>query len=74
MKCVVLGGAGFIGSHLAGRLLAAGHAVRVFDLHDPGPAGGFPRRSDVEWVSGDFLDPQAVRRAISGCDAAFHLV
>jgi UDP-glucose 4-epimerase len=74
MKCVVLGGAGFIGSHLVERLLAAGHAVRVFDLHDPGPASSFPRRRDVEWVSGDFLDPGAMRRAISGCDAAFHLV
>lgn len=74
MKCVVLGGAGFIGSHLVERLLAAGHAVRVFDLHDPGPAGGFPRHGDVEWVCGNFLDPGDVRRAIAGCEAAFHLV
>jgi len=74
MKCVLLGGAGFIGSHLAERLLAAGHAVRVFDLHDPGPAGGFPRRRDVEWVNGNFLDPGDVQRAISGCEAVFHLV
>jgi UDP-glucose 4-epimerase len=74
MKCVVLGGGGFIGSHLVERLLAAGHAVRVFDLNDPGPAGGYPRRGDVEWVSGNFLDADAVRRALSGREAAFHLV
>jgi UDP-glucose 4-epimerase len=73
MKCVVLGGAGFIGSHLVERLLAAGHAVRVFDLADPGPSGGFPRRGDVEWVRGDFLEAEDARRAIAGCGAAFHL-
>ena len=74
MKCAVLGGAGFIGSHLAERLLAAGHAVRVFGLHDPGPASGYPRHRDIEWMSGDFLDREHVSKAIAGCDAAFHLV
>jgi len=73
MKCVVLGGAGFIGSHLVERLLAAGHAVRVFDLTDPGPAGRYPRYGDVEWMRGSFLDAQDLRRAIAGCEAAFHL-
>jgi len=73
MKCVVLGGAGFIGSHLVERLLAAGHAVRVFDLNDPGPAGRYPRYGDVEWVRGSFLDAHDLRRAIAGCEAAFHL-
>ena len=31
MKCLILGGAGFIGSHLAQGLLAEGHQVRIFD-------------------------------------------
>ncbi len=74
MKCVVLGGAGFIGSHLAERLLAAGHAVRIFDLHDPGPASGYPRHRDIEWMAGNFLDREGVRKAVSGCQAVFHLV
>jgi UDP-glucose 4-epimerase len=73
MKCVLLGGAGFMGSHLAERLLAAGHAVRVFDVHDRGFADG-ARRRDFEWVRGNFLDPGDVAAAIAGCQGVFHLV
>lgn len=31
MKCIITGGAGFIGSHLADRLLAEGHALTLID-------------------------------------------
>ena len=48
MRVLVTGGAGFIGSHLADRLLAAGHAVRALDSLDPqvhpdGPPSGAGR-------------------------------
>jgi UDP-glucose 4-epimerase len=72
-KCVVFGGAGFIGSHLAERLLDAGHAVRIFDRQVRGAAGWGSGYRDIEWVQGDFLDPGDVRGAITGCEAAFHL-
>jgi UDP-glucose 4-epimerase len=74
MRCVLLGGAGFMGSHLAGRLLAAGHAVRIFDLGDPGLAHDTPGRGDIEWVQGDFLDAADVAAAVAGCQGVFHLV
>ncbi|MGH6693334.1 MAG: NAD-dependent epimerase/dehydratase family protein, partial [Gammaproteobacteria bacterium] len=74
VKCVLLGGAGFMGSHLAERLLQAGHAVRVFDQPDRGPAGGVSSRRDIEWMRGDFRDPADVAAAIAGCQAVFHLV
>ena len=69
MKCALIGGAGFIGLHLAEHLLAAGHAVRVFDLRD----GETPRHRDIEWMRGNFLDAGAVRGALTGCDAVYHL-
>lgn len=73
VKCVLLGGGGFIGSHLAERLLSAGYAVRVFDQPDRDPAEGMSSR-DIEWMRGDFRNPSDVGSAIAGCRAIFHLV
>ena len=55
MNCLVLGGGGFIGSHLAEALAQAGHRVRVFDR----PQGAFLRLlKSCEICAGDFLDPR----------------
>jgi len=74
MNCVLLGGAGFMGSHLAERLLAAGHAVRVFDRCERGFADGAAICRDVEWLRGNFLDAADVAAAVAGCQGVFHLV
>ena len=71
-KCLVTGGAGFIGSHLVRRLLSDGMAVRVFDDFSSGREenlAGLP----VETVRGDVRDLPALRSAIRGCSAVFHL-
>ncbi len=68
MRALVTGAAGFIGSHVAAVLAAAGADVRAFDrrrLADLPPG--------VEPVVGDLLEPAALERAIEGCDAVFHL-
>ncbi|GLC24300.1 NAD-dependent epimerase/dehydratase family protein [Roseisolibacter agri] len=78
---LITGGAGFIGSHLADELLRAGHRVRALDSLLPqvhGAAGEAGRRpeylhADVELQVGDVRDPAAVRRALDGVDAVFHL-
>jgi UDP-glucose 4-epimerase len=69
-RCLVLGGAGFIGSHLADALARAGHSVRTFDRPQANstPAGAY------ETVTGDFLDPRDVERALRGSEVVFHLV
>jgi UDP-glucose 4-epimerase len=82
MKCVLLGGAGFIGSHLAATLLSAGHAVRVFDRpqreteHETerDRAQQFSWRADVEWVEGDFVNPMDTERALADQEIVYHLV
>ncbi|HYE04684.1 MAG TPA: NAD-dependent epimerase/dehydratase family protein [Planctomycetota bacterium] len=74
---LITGGAGFIGSHVADRLLAAGHHVRALDRLDPQVHGdgGRPDYLDpaVEIVRGEIEDPAAVRRALIGVDAVYHL-
>ena len=74
---LITGGAGFIGSHLADRLLAAGHRVRALDNLTPQVHGQARRpdylAADVELMTGDVRDPDAVRRALDGIDSVVHL-
>jgi dTDP-L-rhamnose 4-epimerase len=76
MHVLITGGAGFIGSHLADRLLADGHAVRALDnldgqVHAAGERPGY-LAADVELHVGDVRDRDAVRRALDGVDAVVH--
>lgn len=68
---VVTGGAGFIGSHLVQRLLAAGQRLRI--LERPGAAVGHLPTADVEIVRADIRDREAVARALRGCGDVYHL-
>jgi UDP-glucose 4-epimerase len=69
MKVLVTGGAGFIGSHVVDKLIAAGHEPRIFDL----VASPYHDAGSVETVVGDLTDPAAAVAAITGCDAVIHL-
>jgi dTDP-L-rhamnose 4-epimerase len=75
---LITGGAGFIGSHLADELLAAGARVRVLDNLSPQVHGEFASRPayldrEVELLIGDVRDVAAVHKALEGVDAVFHL-
>src|SRR5437660_963359 len=77
-RILITGGAGFIGSHLADELLGAGYEVRVLDclaaqVHGKEQARPSYLDSEVELVSGDVRDKAAVRTALKGVDAVFHL-
>jgi dTDP-L-rhamnose 4-epimerase len=73
---LVTGGAGFVGSHLADALLAVGHNVRVFDNLTPQVHGAAPLAylaKEVEFISGDMRDKDALHRALDGIEVIFHL-
>jgi dTDP-L-rhamnose 4-epimerase len=76
MRVLITGGAGFIGSHLADRLLAEGHDVRALDNLDPQVHGNGERPlyldPAVELEVGDVRDHAAVSRALDGVDAVYH--
>ncbi|GLZ49357.1 NAD(P)-dependent oxidoreductase [Actinomycetospora sp. NBRC 106375] len=72
MRCAVIGGTGYVGVRLVGRLLAAGHDVTVL-VRTPGKlvATGWAERVDV--VPGDLADAGAVATLVEGADAVVHL-
>lgn len=74
MKALITGGAGFIGSHLAEALCRRGVRTVVLDDLSSGTRRNLP--SDalcLEFIEGSVTDPEAVRRAVAGCDQVFHL-
>jgi len=75
-RCFLTGGAGFIGSHLADRLLAEGKTVTVYDNLSSG------RREWIEhnigqpgftFIEADLLDAPRLKEAMAGHDLVIHL-
>ena len=77
MQILITGGAGFIGSHVADRLLEEGHRVRALDLlteqvHGSDATRPDYLRQDIELIRGDVRDRATVDRVLDGVDAVFH--
>lgn len=64
---LVIGGSGFLGSHVADELTAAGHRVRIYDrIASPW------LRDDQEMVVGDVLDTASLAAAVSGSEIVYN--
>src|SRR5215467_12420513 len=67
MKVTVVGGSGFLGSHVADELSTAGHTVCIYDrVSSPW------LRSDQRMVIGDLSDLEALTRAMAGAEVVYH--
>ena len=75
-KCLVTGGAGFIGSHLTELLLSQGHTVVVLDNLSTGQQSNLDHvkhNSRLEIRNGSITDPVALSGAVHGVDAIYHM-
>lgn len=71
MRILIIGGSGFIGSHVADAAIAQGHRVRVYDRTQ----GAFRQTPEgIEFVRGDFGDASAMAEAFTDIDVVFHLI
>jgi len=73
LRIVILGGTGFVGSHLVPRLCADGHTVKVLSRNreQHRDLAVLPRASVV---SADVYDRDALREQLAGADAAINLI
>ena len=67
MKVVVLGGSGFIGSHLCDLLSSKGHKVNIFDIKK----SKYKKKNQKMYI-GSILDRKKLALAIKGCDFVYH--
>lgn len=71
MQTLVLGGNGFIGSHLVDSLLERGNRVRVYDR---GPEKFREPLPEVDYCFGEFDNSSLLAEALNGVDVVFHLI
>jgi nucleoside-diphosphate-sugar epimerase len=72
-RVLVTGGGGFIGSHIAARLLELGYAVRVLDNFATGRRSNITTLGgEVELVEGDIQSYERANKAVAGCEVVLH--
>ncbi|MBN1212052.1 MAG: SDR family oxidoreductase [candidate division Zixibacteria bacterium] len=73
MHFLITGGAGFIGSNIAHKLLETGRKVRILDNFSSGKEANLADiKNDIELIRGDIRDIDTVRKAVEGIDFVYH--
>lgn len=73
MKIAVTGGTGFMGSHLAARLLDDSHRVTLLSRGTDGQTGGVRERDGAEFVAASVSETDSLVDAFGDCAAVAHL-
>jgi UDP-glucose 4-epimerase len=73
-KCLIFGGNGFIGSHLAEGLVREGFDVAIFDTFNGGTKNLSSILSKIELIKGDFFSESDVDNALQDIDYVFHYI
>ena len=69
MRVFITGGSGFLGFHMANKLLEKGYEVKLYDIADYDPNDYI---KEVEFVKGDVRDYESLKNAMRGTDAVIH--
>jgi UDP-glucose 4-epimerase len=70
--CLVLGGTGFLGSHIADALAKHGHKVRIFARHPPSEVDLWGPNHSMDVVVGDLVSGEGLSQALDGVEWVFH--
>jgi UDP-glucose 4-epimerase len=74
INCLIFGGNGFIGSHLAEGLVDKGYAVKVFDIFPTEMTNLEDIKDKIEIIKGNFLNDDDVIKALKNVDYVFHYI
>lgn len=74
MNILILGGCGFIGSHLAEAFLEEGHSITIFDHLNADRKNIEHIQDRIRFVGGDFTNATDVAHAIEGAEIVVHLI
>jgi UDP-glucose 4-epimerase len=66
MNILVIGGSGFIGSHIVDKLIVAKHKVRILDLKPP-------YQKNIDFIKGDFLSKKDLGKALKNIEIIYHI-
>jgi UDP-glucose 4-epimerase len=73
-SCIIFGGGGFIGSHIAEDLLNNGLKVTVFDKLNASKKNVAHILDQIEFIEGDFNNEVDISKVLKGKDYVVHLV
>jgi UDP-glucose 4-epimerase len=73
-RCLVLGGSGFMGSHLVELLVEQGFQVRTYSRSPTLPDRLASVQKRIELVTGDFSNAKVLANSVRGCDYVYHLI
>lgn len=74
LSILVLGGQGFLGTHLVDLLQREDCSVKTFDRRSARAGGRAPVPAGVRFIEGDFSDEAALKDALAGVDLVYHLI
>lgn len=73
-SCIIYGGAGFIGSHIADELVSSGYSITIFDKKNISGKNIEHLKGIINYIEGDFNNEKDISKSLKNIDYVIHLV